>query len=315
MAEEYQTVLQELRQELLDQRATQLEHRAAQINRWLTVIAIVLTTYGIAIPILGYIGYQEIADATRIAQQAKGRLEAADELAGSAATTLKKVEEQLTLSHSRVAKIETHAEDAQRMATSARKILDGTEKNAMRISTLVESAADAAKRSAQAAAATVVGDYERAFEELVEKLSTQYRNLRHLTENLDVGALAEVFYSLGKTKRLEKDVGSALKFYDLALKVNEHHALVYHSRGALYADDGRLEDAIRDFDQAIALDANFARAYLDRGKAKRVLGRSEEALSDVRKAKEIAEKTEDVGIVSEATVELLNRSTAIQSKP
>ena len=312
MADEHQTILQELRQELLDQRAMQLEHQTLQLNRWLAVIAIVLTTFGIAIPVLGYIGYREIADATRTAQQAKVRLEVAEQLAGSAEATLKKVEEQLTTSSSELAKIEAEAEDTQRMAINAGQILEGAEEKVMGISTLVESARDEAARSAQIAATSVASDYEKEFKKLAEELNTQYRNVRHLTENLDVATLAEVFYSLGKTKRLEKDVGSAFKFYNLAIKINDRHALVYHSRGVLYVDDGRLEAAIRDFDQAIALDANFAKAYLDRGKVKRVLGRGEEALTDVRKAMEIGQKTEDGDIVSESTVELLNLGTAIR---
>ena len=59
----------ELRRELLDDRAKTIDDRANMINWWLVVIAIVLTFFGIAIPIMAYNRLNKLAEIEKEAQR------------------------------------------------------------------------------------------------------------------------------------------------------------------------------------------------------------------------------------------------------
>ena len=59
----------ELRRELLDDRAKTIDDRAKMIDSWLVVIAIVLTFFGIAIPIIAYNRLNKLEEVEREAQR------------------------------------------------------------------------------------------------------------------------------------------------------------------------------------------------------------------------------------------------------
>ena len=59
----------ELRRELLDDRAKTIDERAKMIDSWLVVIAIVLTFFGIAIPIIAYNRLNKLEEVEREAQR------------------------------------------------------------------------------------------------------------------------------------------------------------------------------------------------------------------------------------------------------
>lgn len=77
-ADPTQAGVEQLRGELLD-------HRAASLNRWLAVVSLVLTFFGIVVVVAGYIGYERFTELDERAESALKRIEAratqADDLA------------------------------------------------------------------------------------------------------------------------------------------------------------------------------------------------------------------------------------------
>lgn len=91
--------INELRRELLDNRAT-------SIDRWLTVIAVVLTGFGLIVPVVGYLGYTRFESIEKDAKEqvaaAKTHVDEASKVAAKSQDLLKEIEENLTKSYNMV---------------------------------------------------------------------------------------------------------------------------------------------------------------------------------------------------------------------
>ncbi len=66
------------KQELLNELRTEiLNYRAVRLNRWLQVLGFILTFFAIALPVAGYLGYQEFRNLETEAKKLTGEVETA----------------------------------------------------------------------------------------------------------------------------------------------------------------------------------------------------------------------------------------------
>ena len=79
----------------------------------------------------------------------------------------------------------------------------------------------------------------------------------------------------------------AIPCYDKAIELNPNYALVYGSRGSIYAHYKKYNKAIIDLNKAIELNPNETLAYMVRGYVYNMLKKYNEAIIDLNKAIEL----------------------------
>ena len=254
LAVEVERRFNDLRRELLDD-------RARTVGWWLAAMAIVLTLFGVVAVVAGYLGFKRFRE---IEAEARGNVEAA----------------------------RTHAEEAGNLVDEIRgkaKLLEG-----MTAETAVAEPgeADEAARSTQADPAASLIDRSVAdaillqrqgnIEEAIEK----WRAIANVADRIDNELGARAWFSVGYLLQKNKpnDPESAIAAYDEAVWLNPNLAEAYNNRGNAKAHLDRHEDAIADHDKTIRLKPDYAEAYNNRGSAKYDLGRHEDAIADYDEA-------------------------------
>ncbi len=252
---EIQRHFNELRGELLDK-------RAVSIDRWLSVIAIVLTFFGVVVAVAGYIGFTRFRE---IETEAKN----------SAMTATK------------------HAEDAKHLVDEIKKNRDTSAKMIQEIT--AKTVADRPEEAKQAAAD--VDENPRA--SLIDKAIVQaiflqqqgkrdeaiekWRAVAHVAEESDNYIAAGAWFSVGYLIQEEKPE-EGISAYNQAISLNPDYAEAYNNRGAAKTALGQHAEAIADYDEAIRLKRDYAKAYNNRGVAKIALGQRAEAIADYDEA-------------------------------
>ncbi len=110
----------------------------------------------------------------------------------------------------------------------------------------------------------------------------------------------KIYSNRGVSKTELKRYDDAMADHDEGIRRNPNNAMAYNNRGITKAASGRHDDAIVDYDKAIYLKQEFADAYYNRGLAKNALGRKDEARREFEAALEQARKTNNVKIVAQA---------------
>ena len=255
---EIQRHFNELRSELLDK-------RAVSIDRWLSVIAVVLTFFGVVVALGGYLGFKQFRD---IETEAKN----------SAMNATK------------------HAEEAERLVAKLEKILD---KSAEMSREIREIRAEDVAKEPEKAKQTAANVYENPLASMVDKAIAQaiflqqqgksgeaiekWRAVAHIAEEIDNDLAARAWFSVGYLLRDENSECCVLA-NDEAIRLKPSYAEAYNNRGAAKVELQRYEEAIADFDEAISLEPDLVEAYNNRGIAKAELGRHEGALADYNEA-------------------------------
>ena len=231
---EIQHRFNELRRELLD-------NRASDIDRWLSVITIVLTFLGIVVVVGGYIGFKRFQE---IETEAKNSAMTATE----------------------------HAEDAKRLVD---KIKENRDKSAEIIQDMTaEAVADDPEKAKQAAvnvgenpmaslidkaiAQAVFLQQQGKIDEAIEK----WRAVAHIAEGIDNDIAARAWFSVGYLLDNPEDCISA---YDQAIRLEPGLFEAYNNRGIAKGELGQYEDAIADFAKALRLQPDNAEAYKQPG--------------------------------------------------
>ena len=118
-------------------------------------------------------------------------------------------------------------------------------------------------------------------EDLNTKVDEYNKNIRKLTKYEVLQTLQE---ANNKGELADKDLWkSTLIICDGLIFQDRTDALAYKTRGDAQFKLGHLESALRDFDIVIRLNSNDAFAYLDRGAAKGILGDHKAAPHDYNK--------------------------------
>lgn len=239
---EIQRRFNELRGELLDK-------RAVSIDRWLSVIAIVLTFFGVVVVVAGYIGFTRFRE---IETEAKGYVE---EIKKNRDISVGYLDSIKTMTAEIVAK---NSEKAKQVATKVAE-------------TPTASLID--KAIAQAVFLQQQGKRDEAIE--------KWRAVAHFAEGIDNDQAARAWYSIGY---LRQNLEEKILAYDRAISLKPDYADAYYNRGITKSLLKQYDSAIADYDKVIRLRPDHFNAYNARGIAKYLLNRHEEAIADYNEA-------------------------------
>ena len=225
----------ELRRELLDD-------RAAYIDRWLSVIAIVLTFFSIVAVVLGYIGFKRFRE---IETEAKSSTETAKEHAAVAKKLVDEIKEKRDEGERLIRTLSAQTatddpEEAKQAALSVRK-----NPKASLIDKAIANAVDLQQQGKR--------------KEAVEK----WRAVANIVEGKDNDLAARAWASSGYLVG-EKNPKDAIFAFDQAIRLKPDYAEAYNNRGATKAALGRHDGALADYDEAVRLKPDYAYAYYQR---------------------------------------------------
>ena len=325
---EFERRFNERQQELSDD-------RAAYIDRWLFVVAIVLTFFSIAIPIAAFIasvfGFKKFEEfktkAQRYLEEIERNRDKSDEIiqgmdaetAADDPTKAKQVVEDI--------RGNPQASSIDKAIAEAVSLQDqGEVEEAIKIWQGIADAFEEVDIELAARARFSVGyllsqqgkleDAIAAYDEAIRRkpdLVEAYNNRgaakgtlgRYEAAIADFDetirrkpGYAEAYRNRGTAK---DDLGryeAAIADFDEAIRRKPDYAEAYFNRGNAKSKPGQHEDAITDFDEAIRRKPDYAKAYFNRGNAKSKLGRIDEARQDFEKARDLARKTGDASLVA-----------------
>ena len=234
----------ELRRELLDDRAKTLDW-------WLATTAIFLTFLAIIIPLAAFIGgrfsfkkFNEIKEeAQRYVEEIKAHRDEADSLIK-----------------------EINAEVASADPGKPSEVVKSVQQNP-ESSPIDRTVSEA-----------ILLQQQNRTDEAIEK----WRSIANITEGTDKERATQSWFSIGYLlhSKDEPDFDAAINAYDAVLRLNPNHAEAYNNRGLARDALGQHEAAIADYDAALRLNPNHAKAYNNRGGARYALGQYEAAIAD-----------------------------------
>ena len=249
---EIQKRFNELRSKLLDERAEYLD-------AWLSVVAIVLTFFGIvaviAGAVAGSVGFKRFK---RIEVDAKASAKAAKEHLGE----IKRVRD---ASHAILADL------------NAQNIADNPEKADQAVAEIQKNPAASLLDKAVARAVSLYREGKR------DNAVEQWRAVALIAQEDNKDLAVAAWFSVGYLVQGENPE-EGIVAYDKAIALKPDYADAYINRGNVKGDLGRHKAAIADYDEAIRLKLDYTDAYYNRGIAQFKLGRPEEAIADYNKA-------------------------------
>ena len=244
----------DLRHELLDD-------RAETIDRWLAVMAIILTQFGIIAVAAGYLGFRRFR---KIEAKARGNVE----------SSRKHAEEARNL----VGEIKVRRDEAASLlrGLTAEEVHDDPDQARKAVETVQGD--PTASPIDQTVAAAVRFQQSGKIEEAIE----QWRAVAVVSEMTDNELSAQAWFSIGYLGQEHKKgtLETAIDAYDKALRLKPAYPEAYNNRGVAKGYLGRHKEALADYDMALRLKPDDAEVYNNQGNAKDNLGRHEEALAD-----------------------------------
>lgn len=305
----------ELRQQFLNDRAESLTWWAKSINWWLTFVAIVLTAFGIAVPVALAFKTKKFrhieTEAREAVKKAQDGADKASDAAYKADELVRKIEgherktrairDNMTGS-AKFEQPENIAENLRQhpelkeMISQARALQEsGKTENAIRKWRAVANSARETSKSVVAFAWFSVGHLT---DKLEDKIYAYSESIHVDPKNLPA------FINRGAAKETLERYLDAIEDYDEAIRLDSQCAVAYYNRGAAKAKLGQHESAIADFDEAIRLDPEDFYAYFNRGNAKGALGLFDEARTDLESALKLAKEAGDEKRVARIVVKI-----------
>ena len=255
---EIQTRFNEIRSELLDE-------QALFIDRWLNVIAIILTFLGVVVAVATFVGFSRFRAIEKKANASVKSAAAAEEDAKHHLQKIQKISEKALAKFSDLDASFAAANPTVAYQTVT-KIRDNPD------ATLIE------KAIADALALQQQGKQEDAIE--------KWRAIAQITEESDNALAARAWFSIGYLSS-DEDVADKLSSYNRAIQLKPNLFGAYVNRGIAKVAKGQYNDAIADYDIAIQLKPDFAEAYVNRGISYAELGRHVDAIADFDKSIEL----------------------------
>ena len=257
----------------LDHRRELLNDRATYLGRWLDVVGLVLTGFGLVIPILALLGYTRFQkldrDARRSAEAAKKQAEKAQKEAAEATRLVRRMRSQSAeLDGILLEKTaEAVSEDPTAASLAAQSTLDRP------------GASPLAVTVSEAIAAQQRADHESAIEKW---LATAI-----VAERPDPKLAARAWFSVGFLREIQADLkefsidnyAGVLAAYDAAIQVDPEYADAYFNRGNVRSRLKRYAEAIEDCTESLRL-KEAASTHYNRGNNHFALGDFEKALED-----------------------------------
>ena len=286
---ETERLFNELRRELLDDRAKAIDDRAKMIDRWLEATAIFLTLLGVAAAILGYFGFKRL---DRIEGEARENMEESERHAQEAQRYVEEIRAKRDEADSSLKGI--NAKIAGDDPAKASEVVESVKQNPD--STLIN----------QAVAVAISLQQQSKVKEAIEK----WRSIANTAEGTDNDLAARAWFSVGYLTSPKntpgEDFGEAVKAYDKVIELDPSYAVAYFNRGNAKASLDQTEAAIDDYDAAIGLNASYAVAYFNRGNAKAQLAHIDEARRDFEMVLNLAQAAGNTDLMIQARAALGN---------
>ena len=255
---EVQTRFNEIRSELLDE-------RALFIDRWLAVVAIVLTFFGVIVAIAGFVGFRRFREIEEEAKASAKTIADAAEVVERDRLTIRKKSEEVTAMVNKL-DAKSAAANPKEVTQTVANVQDNPD------ASLVDKAiADAISLQQQ-------GEHKDAIE--------KWRAIAQISEESDDELAARAWFSIGYLSP-DEDVADKLSSYSRAINLKPNYFVAYVNRGNAKGVLGRHKDAIADYNKALEFNPNLAEAYSNRGVAKDELGQYVDAIADYNKALEL----------------------------
>lgn len=291
--EEKQSIVNELRRELLDDRAD-------TIDWWLTGIAIFFAALGV----VGYISFRNLQDeARRSADAAKEHAEEAKKLVEEIEKAGKGVLETFGEQGKQVLKLigDEGQEVIKLVGLKGKELLEEIreyrDKSKALLDETAESFASATEKERRTVENTLEDPQSSPMEKAVARaLSLQeqdkkdeaieaWRNIAKLMEGIDDDLAAGARFSIGYLLGQQGKHGEAIAAFDEAIRLRpDGSASAYMNRGNGKSALSQFEDAIADYDKALNLRPDYALAYYNRGNSKGSLCLYQEAIADYDEA-------------------------------
>ena len=268
---ERQSRFNDLRREVLDD-------RAKLVDWWLAATAIFLTLLGIVAVIAGYLSFKRFRE---IEAEARQNVTASQQYTEEARHLVEEI------------KAKRHEAESLMEGLNAQIASDEPGKATQAILSVRQNpeASLTDKAISDAVSLQQQGKRDAAIE--------KWRAIAHVVEGSDNDLAARAWFSVGYLAKDEDPKGSVLA-NDRAIRLKPDYAEAYRNRGAAKGSLGQYEDAIADCAEAVRLKPGYAVAYNNRGAAKAALDLKDEARKDFEIALELAQKANDAKIVTQA---------------
>ena len=246
-------------------RSEVLDDRAAYIDRWLAVIAIVLTFFGIVVAVGGVLGFRRFRE---IETEAGKSVDTARQHETAAKDIRERIEQLLSESEANVQSIrrlavEFAAGNPNKANQAIQSVLENP--NASLIDQAIARALDLQQQDKK--------------DEAIEK----WRAIAHIAQGSDNYLAAGAWLSIGHLILGKNPEGSVLANNE-AIRLKPDYADAYNNRGNAKQKLGQYDAAVADYDEAIRLNPDMAEAYNNRGTVKQKLGQYDAAIADCNEA-------------------------------
>ena len=243
-----------------------LEEREKSIDRWLTAVSVVLTFFGIVIPIVGWRAWGRFR---KIEAEARGSAKAAEEHAVEAAQLVQdiiqhKKQSEQALEELRRLNAEVAQEEPEQASRAAEAVRDNPD------APLIDKAIGFA--------------ISRQSEGHTREAVDLWRSISKVAEAANDNALQIRAWHSTAFLLMDSHPEEAIAGFDKVIGLDPNRLTAYGNRGIARSKLGDHRPAISDFNKVLYLDPNDAKAYLHRGLAKAKLGDHRAAISDFDKA-------------------------------
>lgn len=308
--EEKQSIVNELRRELIDKnqknvealieiRRKVLDDRANTIDWWLTGIAIFFAAVGV----VGYMSFRNFQEeARKSADAAKEHAEEAKGLVEEIEKAGKGVLETFGEEGERVLKVvgEKGQDIIQMVGGKGKELLEEIrgyrDESKALFSETAENFAKASEQEKRTIKAVLENPESSPMEKAVAKaLSLQeqskkdeaveaWRSIANVMQGVDDTLAAGAWFSIGYLCSEQGKHEDAIEAYSRSVDLKPNVVAPYNNRGNAKGELNQYEAAIKDFDKAISLNPDYAEAYINRGNAKDALGQLDSAMEDYDRA-------------------------------
>ena len=248
---------------LNDLRGELLDHRAKNVDWWLSATDIFLTLLCVAVAILTYIGFKRRDKTGREARENKESGKHAEE----AQRFVEEIKAYRDEADSLIKKM--NAEVVKCDPQKAGEIVENVHRNPE--STPID----------RMVAAALSLQQRNRIQEAIEKWESIANSVAGSDNELEARAWFSVGYLTFLKKGVKKpDLEMAINAYDNALRLNPDLVEAYNNRGLTNVALGQYEAAFADYDAAIARNPDYVETYNNRGLAKVSLGQYKAAIAD-----------------------------------
>lgn len=233
----------EIERRFNDLRTDVLATQASALQWWMRMMAMVLTVFGIAVPVFGFLGFNRFREIERDTRHS------AEVLARAAETTQRQVAEMETVRSSPLGR---------GGGAESVSLLPGESC----------SARDPMACLSRGSARADIGQHEEAIRDYDEAI------------RLSGGIDGVAYHNRGASCLALGRCQEAIADYDAAIRLDSTDAAAFAMRGFAKAEMGMTEEAIVDYTQSIRLQPGDVFPFLNRGRANWETGRHKEAIAD-----------------------------------